>query len=497
MSLKVVLPLLLAVVFLVHCKKEVITTDPGAKLEFSSDSITFDTVFTTLGSTTQILRVYNRNDNAIRISEIWLDKMDSQFRINVDGMSEGPYKDVEILGKDSIFIFIEVTVDPNDESSPFVILENLNFLTNGNKQEVVLEAWGQNAYYYRPNTFQQGLPPLSFLSDYDYFPVATITDLPNDKPHVIFGYLVIDSAITLNIPPGTQLHLFQSAGIWAYRGSTLRVQGAPGDEVVFQGTRLESFYDDIPGQWDRILVNDGPQNHVFSNVIIKNGTIGIQAEDFYLDGGFEQAPNAVYLYNAIIENNQAIGILSRNHNILCDNTLIYNSKSNMVALQGAGFHRFRQTTMANYWNLDRRGDELLLMTNYFNIPTGDEVQQVSGNLDVRFDNSIAYGNLEEEILVDSSEFGSIKWRFDHCVIKTELDVSNSDRYIMTVVNPERPFGFTDAVFVDPFNEDFLLNDSSAAIDVGSLMLMDTLTIDLKGDLRDNKPDAGAYEYLPE
>ena len=127
MSFKALLLLLLAFVFLANCKKEVITTDPSAQLEFSSDSITFDTVFTTLGSTTQILRVYNRNENAIRISEIWLDNSDSQFRINVDGIAEGPFKDIEILGNDSIFIFIEVTVDPNDENSPFVLLENLNF----------------------------------------------------------------------------------------------------------------------------------------------------------------------------------------------------------------------------------------------------------------------------------------------------------------------------------------------------------------------------------
>ena len=39
-------------------------TDSSAKLEFSVDTLRFDTVFTELGSATRFIRVYNRNDQA-------------------------------------------------------------------------------------------------------------------------------------------------------------------------------------------------------------------------------------------------------------------------------------------------------------------------------------------------------------------------------------------------------------------------------------------------
>ena len=180
---------LVVVLLAVSCKKDVITDDPAAKLSFSTDTLTFDTVFTQLGSATRRFMIYNRNPESILVSSIKIaGGSASNFRINVNGQPGTSFSNIEIRGNDSMFVFAEVTVDPNSLTNPFVIFESVEFLTNGNAQQVVLSAWGQNAYYYRPNLFIDGLPPISLLSD--YFPNQSVVNLPSDKPHVIFGFFM-------------------------------------------------------------------------------------------------------------------------------------------------------------------------------------------------------------------------------------------------------------------------------------------------------------------
>ena len=146
------------------CRKDEITTNPNSKLNFSTDTLLFDTVFTTLSSTTKRLKIYNRNSDKIIISSISIEKgANSQFRINVDGVSGNSHTNVEIDGNDSLFIFLEVTIDPNSILSPFVVDDKIIFNTNGNKQSVQLLAWGQNAHYFTPKRYASGLPPFSCL----------------------------------------------------------------------------------------------------------------------------------------------------------------------------------------------------------------------------------------------------------------------------------------------------------------------------------------------
>jgi len=494
---------LLILLFSASCKKDIITDDPAAKLSFSVDTLAFDTVFTQMGSATHRFMIYNPNPEAVVVSSIILrGGKSSNFKLNLNGQPGISFTDIEIKGKDSVFVFAEVTIDPNNTTNPFVIYDSVEFRTNGNLQHVYLSAWGQNAYYYKPNLFINGLPPISHVSDYpDYYPVGSVVNLPNDKPHVIFGFLMIDSATTLNIPPGTQLHFFDKAGMWAYRGSTLNVNGSIGNEVVFQGTRLEEFYDDKPGQWDRIILNEGPANHTFNNVIIKNSFIGIQAEEFYLDGDPQLATNSVKLYNTVIQNSAGLGMLVRNHNIIAENSLIVNAGNVLVGMQGAGTHYFRHTTIANFWRFGSRSDESLLMTNYFNLPTADGSElEVSGDFSATFENCIIYGTNEEELATDSSTSAQFQYLFENCALKTKKDTLDDallGKFKNIVLNPSTPLPSTkynNPFFIEPYEDDFLLHDSSRAIDKGNLLLTDTLLLDLKGDMRDNLPDLGGYEF---
>ncbi|MGB0477261.1 MAG: hypothetical protein ACPGHV_03395, partial [Flavobacteriaceae bacterium] len=53
---------------------------------FSIDTVYLDTVFTSIGSSTYNLRIYNQSDRNVEIGSIRLGQgSQSQFRINVDG----------------------------------------------------------------------------------------------------------------------------------------------------------------------------------------------------------------------------------------------------------------------------------------------------------------------------------------------------------------------------------------------------------------------------
>lgn len=475
------------------CKKDDdITSDTNKTLSFSTDTLTFDTVFTTLGSVTKRFKFYNRNDQALRISNIRLENGNgSQFRINVDGIQGPEVNDYKVRANDSVWVFVEVTVDPNDDSSPFVLNENIVFTTNGNEQKIVLEAWGQNAYYYRPSAFISGFPPLSFISEYDeYFPVGNTIDLPNDKPHVIFGYLVIDSAVTVNIPENTQLHFYDGAGMWAYRGSTLKVNGKKDEEVVFQGTRLEEFYDDLPGQWDRIILNEGPNDHEINHAVIKNGFIGLSTEAFFLDGSPSLPTNKLKLNNTIIKTQEVAGIFARTYNIEANNSVIVNSGQQTVVLQGGGDHDFIHCTLANYWPFGTRSTELFTATNHYTIGN----IQFIGDQNIYMGNCIVYGLNAEEIAIDTTGQAAFDLTFDHCIVRTEID-STDTIFNEAILNPSNQFGFPLAIFNNTSDLDFSLINGSPGINKGSSAITGTLTEDILGETRDSEPDLGAYEYV--
>lgn len=236
------------------CQEDNFSTDSGIMLNFSVDTLRFDTVFTELGSATRILKAYNPSNRPIQISNIFFEEgSSSKFRMNVDGYTvdangnifgtNDPLPPIPVAGKDSVYIFMEVTIDPDAplSNSPFVIYEKLNFITNGNEQQVTLEAFGQNANYI-PTRFSAGTA--SRLT------CDLMTETWDDpKPYVIYGVLFVDSC-ELVIPAGTDIYvhgglvnagggLFYNDGIWFFEeNSTLKIQGTMDNPVTIQGDRL-------------------------------------------------------------------------------------------------------------------------------------------------------------------------------------------------------------------------------------------------------------------
>ena len=460
------------------CKKEPEwVTDPTAMLEFSTDTIMFDTVFTTVGSVTANLRVYNRYEGKIRINEITLaGGTASTYEINIDGEPAIHLKDVEIDPGDSIFIFVRVTVNPNNAGNPFVLEDSLVFNTNGHHQAVKLIAWGQNARYIIANRFIEGLPPFSIVAGENETVVWN-----NELPYLVYGYAVVDSTALLRIEEGTRIHFHSQSGLWIYKGGCLKVNGTVDNPVIFQGDKLGYEYEEVPGQWDRIWINEGSVDNEINYAVIKNGFIGIQAETLQ-----EYMDNQLTLTNTIIKNMTGAGIFTRFYVISGYNNVVGNCGQYTMALTMGGFYEFAHCTLANLWNESYRPTQSVALTNY--ILDKNQVPVVFP-FSSWFGNSMIYGNLNDEFMADFEEGEAYSWKFMNSLLKTTQNTSDTSHFIDCLVN-ENP------IFRDPAMNDYHLDTIiSPVIGKGSPTIASNVPFDLDGVARTGNPDLGAYQFV--
>lgn len=470
------------------CRKDVLNTDPSATLGFSEDTVYFDTVFVTLGSVTQRFKIYNNSKDKIKISNIKLmGGSNSPFRLNIDGFPVDELADLEIEGEDSAFVFAEVTIDPNNDLNPFIVLDSIRFETNGNEQFVHLLAYGRNADFFRPTNFPtNGFPAFSV--------VDCNTTWTNEKPKVIIGYLAVDSACTLTIDPGVEVFLYNNSGIWVYREGRLIVNGTREDSVVFKGVRKEPQYEEESGQWDRIWINQGSTGNLINYAVIKNGNIGIQAEDVIEFG--QGLPRQLTISNTRIKNMTIYGIYGVNYNINAWNTIVSNCGSHALALINGGNYNFRHTTVANYWGESVRSDVSVFLSNARRFT--DNTVYV-GDLNFSFKNGIVYGNLQGDNELDAEGLpdAAFNWKFENSLIRlNNNDIEEGDpEHFMNCLFNENP------EFKDNQGQDYGLKDASPAINAGDLNFVNenpAIPDDLKGNSRvaDIAPDLGALEFEP-
>ena len=461
------------------CKKEDdFIDDSSAKLSFSADSLLFDTVFTTLGSVTKQIKIYNTNNKSIRISSIKLGNgQNSMFRINIDGNPSYQLDNVEIAANDSMYIFVKLTINPNNQNNPLIVTDSIIFTTNGNIQDVNLVAWGQDAYYHVPNKkiiFSDG----SFLQ---YSFAGCNLPWPNDKPHVIYGYCVVDSDSTLIIQEGTKIHLAPNAVLWVLDQATLKVNGTLNNKVFFQGSRLDSYYKNLPGQWGKIWLSRLSKDNEINYAVIKNGSIGIQVDTV------ANLNPTLKLDNTIIENMSVAGIFAQGSKIVATNAVITNCGQYAVVLSIGGYYEFLHSTIGNYWDYNLRQTPSLVLNNYYK--DLNEVVHYRPLLKAYFGNCIIYGNNEEEILLDGNPNSTFNFEFDHCLLKTKNNSSNINNYKNCLINQNPQFKNTE---INNLN----LMQNSPSIANGSVNIGILVPLDLNGNIRPQIPSLGAYEFVP-
>ncbi len=463
------------VISVFSCQDEGYLNSPDARLKFSVDTITFDTIFTTIGSTTQRFTVHNPYGESVLVSRIRLSGGDlSSFRLNVNGEVGNEVFETEIPAKDSIFIFVEVTIDPNGENLPMVVRDSIEFTTNANIQNVQLVAYGQDFKLIKGETIKT-------------------TTWTSEKPYLVYDYAFVDSVSVLTIEPGTKVYFHKGAGL--YVKGKIKANGTFQEQIHFLPDRLEHSYANIPDQWSGIVLFSGSHDNVLNYCVIKNANIGLQVGNIENEGFA-----TVKLSNSRIENMAYAGIFALKSKIYGFNDVIANCGFYAVALLVGGEYEFYHTTIANFWgnySSKARSTSSLVISNVLIIEgSKGEKKSYSGDLEkANFANSIIFGNNIQEIELGNNNENTFKYQFENCIIQV------ADTFKTT--NPEHYKNIWKGAkfnprFIDPYKEyNYQLDTLSPAKDVGKPLYGELFPFDIlaKDRTEDKGPDLGAYERI--
>jgi len=474
-------------------------------LFFSKDTVYLDTVFTNIGSSTYTLKVYNRADKAVQIPVIHLENgEDSGYRLNVDGIPGKSFENVEIPARDSIYVFIETTIDYNQVTDPLYV-DRILFDTGENEQSVHLVTLVQDAHFLYPGR-ENGVVQTIQLEGFDQPIIGRyLTDdelvFTDEKPYVIYGHMIVgdenNNAKTLVMQPGTRVHFHANSGLIVEANSSLQIlgeqsqQGQPPQDVVLEGDRLEPEFSDTPSQWNYIYLRNGSQGHIIRNAVIKNAIAGIVVEG--LTG--VQTPT-LQLYNTQIYNMGTFGVLGYFTNIKGENVVIGNTgRSSFAGILG-GVYEFTHCTFANYWTFGRENPTLLLTNNTRN-PETNQVQYAADLVKADFINCIIYGSKNVEWGLDNAGEADFEFRFDSCFMKfydpngdydnALYNLNDSDRYFQVITT-----GIPD--FQSTTSNDYLIGENSACNGNASPEGTAAVPLDILGVTRGNPADIGAYEH---
>ncbi len=487
LQLIITMVVLVMVVFS-SCRKDEIFTGQGADLAFSTDTLTFDTVFTQVGSATRSFKIYNKESGDITVDISIENPSNSKFRLNVDGISGNKIENVRIGANDSIYVFADVTVDPDQpvSVSPFIIEENLIIKTGDNVQNILLEAWGQNANYI-PSSKGNGLQ-YRYSCDFG----KEFWDDP--KPYVIYGVMVLDEC-ELVLPAGTDVYIhggvvvskeliYNDGFIIVSSTGKITAEGELGNPVTFQGDRLEESFDDRSGQWVGLLFLAESRGNSFTHTMIKNSIVGIRADSL----------SEVSLASCEIKNTSASGLIGVNADITASNLLVHDNGQNAVTIAQGGNYKFDYCTFTSFGNQF----PALRMDNFRVYPVEDADDIVITHpLHATFTNTIITGNDGDEISLEDftdGESGFFEYQLDNCLISIDelLEADAFPNFFDHCSSCVRT-SFGDVLFVDPDLADFHLDTLSVA----EMMAKPISSIfeDLEGNGRDGvEPDVGCYEY---
>ncbi|RYD78727.1 MAG: hypothetical protein EOP55_06420, partial [Sphingobacteriales bacterium] len=256
---KLVSLLFLIVIMISACRKdECITTDTDAKLSFSADSILFDTIFTSIGSTTKRIKILNKNAGALNISEIKLSGGNaSSFRLNINGQNTLGTTNLVLNGQDSINLFVKVTINPDAKSTAFLVQDSIILTSNGNKKTIQLLAYGQNAVFINNGNIDKS------------------TSWTKNLPYIINGAVTVKNGATLTVEPGAKVYFHKDATMNIE--GFLSANGSPNAPINFCSDRLEDAYEDEPGQWKGLYFKQNGGG-VIKHAIIKNASVAVTSD---------------------------------------------------------------------------------------------------------------------------------------------------------------------------------------------------------------------------
>ncbi|NJO26050.1 MAG: hypothetical protein HC867_10235 [Bacteroidia bacterium] len=451
------------ILILFSCRKDSFITSADATLSISADTLKFDTVFTTTGSITQAFKIINTNNRNLRLSSIKLSGgAPSSYKINADGFAGPEINNIELDANDSTYIFVNVTIDPSANNLPFIVRDSIQISFNGNNRMVQLEAWGQNAHFFRNKI------------------VSADETWINDLPYVILGPMKIDAGKKLTIQKGCKIYVHADAPIIV--DGTLEVNGEKdsSDRVYFKGDRLDAPYSDFPAAWPGIFFRNTSIDNVLNYTVIRNAYQAIALQD--------PASNSnpkLTLNQCIIDNAYDAGIIAVNSSVSATNCLISNCGKNLLLVQG-GNYQFNHCTSVSYSNsFILHKDPVLLLSNFISINN----VPVTADLNAVFRNCIFWGEngiVDDEVVVAKSGNTVFNVNFDHSLWKVVNNPSNVTT--SQLINNQPPL--FDSINTSKRFYSFRLKDGSPAVNAG---INSPPSIDLDGRPRPvGLPDLGCF-----
>jgi hypothetical protein len=468
--LKRLIPIVLILLLiggLQSCRKQDVFTKDRVNLSFSTDTVFFDTIFSKLGenpnsprSVTLQVRVTNPNKEAVKTNISLAGNFYGIFKLNVDGRSGNSFNEIEIRGEDSIYIFVQAYINQVGSNTPFIVADQILFETNGNKQDVDLVAWTQDANYFQNEVLDCNSGNLLWTSE---------------KPYVIYDSILIPKGCTLTIEAGTRIHNYNNSAILIQ--GTLVVNGTVDKPVIFEGSRLDDDYKELAGQWIGLRFLPGSSGNKITGAIIKNGYIGIEVDSMPGTGTF-----GLEVKETIVRNMSAVGMLNYTAKVKMENCLVSNcGLFTFIGELGGTYELLHNTFSAQSQNAGRKDPGFYLS----NAPGRDEEGNIIYKFPLSFilQNNIIYGSLDDELLVFEDPDGEPiqTKRIEACLIKTKnfsLGVNGN------ILN-------RDPKFKNVSKYDFEPESSSPCANTG---IAAGVFFDLKGRSRNVvNPSIGAYE----
>lgn len=473
--MKKIVYLFLLLGLLVACNEEAdFSTNPSLKLEFSCDTILFDTLFTTIGSPTASMKVYNRNESSLRISSVRLARGSSGFRINVDGQSADVVRDVEIRKSDSMYVFVEATLGENGTDIPLFVSDSLQFtLESGVQQYVALQAYGRDVKFLRGEVF-------------------SVDKCIPAGHYVVYDSVVVEPGVTLTIESGATLYFHKDAEL-VVRG-TLLAKGSRERPIVMRGDRTDNMfsylpYDRIPGQWGGVTLDSTSNGNLLHYCDIHSAKYGIRV----VEG--DTAVQRLTVESSRIENFDGNALEMTMARVDVRNSLIANARGNCVKVVG-GSVRFIHCTIANFYVWKQRDVALALHNSVEGCPAPLR--------EALFANCVIGGSREDEIMGYLSALGDTvpdarNYLFVSSLLSTVNDGDSCFVYNVFDDRENGPYAAQHFRLIDHdvFKYDFHLSDSALARGIANKYYSTELKYDIDGVVRpDSLADAGCFQYVP-
>ena len=463
-STTIFISIIIAINFINSCKKDSVITNPNALLRLSEDTLHFDTVFTTTGSTTQYFRIYNPNNQKLILSNVQLmGGGTSFFKMNVDGVAGITLANIEIEPNDSIYGFVTVSINPTAANLPFVVRDSIKINFNGNNRFLQLEAYGQNGNFLRNTT------------------VTKDTIWTNNLPIILLGGLTINEGKTLTISKGSKVYLHADAPILV--NGTLKAIGEKYDStrISFQSDRIDDPYRNYPGAWPGIYFTQKSVDNIMQYCVLKNAYQGVIAQS--------PATNAnpkLILNECILDNIYDVAIGGNNSSINSRNCLVSNCGYNLYIASG-GIYSFNHCTFSSF------GNNYVEHKNSVATISNSNSSNQTNALNITIQNSIIYGEgglVDDEIMLIKNATVAFNVSLTNVLYKVKNDIPASNA---TITNPlKNQLPVFDSIDAGRRYFNFHLNVTSPCINKG---FNTNVLYDLDGNTRTlgGIPDLGCYE----